>query len=79
MMEATSKTGYGHVDERCREKRSRKGSDRLNPTSMSSPHPRKAAPIGIAAGAEDAKYHVKYKELKRKVKDIEAVSSILAI
>ncbi|KAF4619995.1 hypothetical protein D9613_005281 [Agrocybe pediades] len=27
--------------------------------------------IGIAAGAEDAKYHIKYKELKRKVKDIE--------
>ncbi|PPQ65376.1 hypothetical protein CVT24_011486 [Panaeolus cyanescens] len=27
--------------------------------------------VGITAGAEDAKYHVKYKELKRKVKDIE--------
>lgn len=37
-------------------------------------HP-KSAPIGIAAGAEDAKYHAKYKELKRKVKDIEAVIS----
>jgi len=36
----------------------------------------KSAPIGIAAGAEDAKYHAKYKELKRKVKDIEAVISI---
>jgi hypothetical protein len=35
----------------------------------------KSAPIGIAAGAEDAKYHTKYKELKRKVKDIEAVIS----
>ncbi|KIM46418.1 hypothetical protein M413DRAFT_24146 [Hebeloma cylindrosporum] len=32
----------------------------------------KSAPVGIAAGAEDAKYHAKYKELKRKVKDIEA-------
>ncbi|KDQ29527.1 hypothetical protein PLEOSDRAFT_1112316 [Pleurotus ostreatus PC15] len=29
-------------------------------------------PIGIAAGAEDVKYQAKYKELKRKVKDIEA-------
>lgn len=34
---------------------------------------RSKPPIGIAAGAEDAKYQVKYKELKRKVKDIEAV------
>ncbi|PPQ66581.1 hypothetical protein CVT26_009481 [Gymnopilus dilepis] len=32
----------------------------------------KLAPVGIAAGAEDAKYHAKYKELKRKVKDVEA-------
>lgn len=31
--------------------------------------------IGIAAGAEDVKYQTKYKELKRKVKDIEAVCS----
>ena len=30
--------------------------------------------IGIAAGAEDVKYQAKYKELKRKVKEIEAVS-----
>ncbi|KAJ8453623.1 hypothetical protein ONZ45_g19550 [Pleurotus djamor] len=29
------------------------------------------ATIGIAAGAEDSKYQAKYKELKRKVKDIE--------
>ena len=36
----------------------------------------KQAPVGIAAGAEDAKYQTKYKELKRKVKDIEAVCSI---
>jgi hypothetical protein len=33
--------------------------------------------IGIAAGAEDAKYQAKYKELKRKVKDIETVGSFL--
>jgi len=33
----------------------------------------KSFTIGIAAGAEDAKYQAKYKELKRKVKDIEAV------
>jgi hypothetical protein len=30
---------------------------------------------GIAAGAEDVKYQAKYKELKRKVKEIEAVST----
>jgi hypothetical protein len=30
--------------------------------------------VGIAAGAEDAKYQAKYKELKRKVKEIEKVS-----
>jgi hypothetical protein len=30
---------------------------------------------GIAAGAEDVKYQAKYKELKRKVKEIEAVSA----
>ncbi|KAH9482533.1 hypothetical protein JR316_0004633 [Psilocybe cubensis] len=44
------------------------------PPSISLPvrHKQKSAPVGIAAGAEDAKYHVKYKELKRKVKDIEA-------
>lgn len=32
--------------------------------------------VGIAAGAEDAKYHAKYKELKRKVKDFETVCFI---
>lgn len=32
--------------------------------------------IGIAAGAEDAKYKAKYKELRKKVKEIEAVSVI---
>jgi len=31
--------------------------------------------MGITAGAEDAKYQTKYKELKRKVKDIETVPS----
>ncbi|KAG6884767.1 hypothetical protein C0993_008464 [Termitomyces sp. T159_Od127] len=31
------------------------------------PHP----PVGIAAGAEDAKYQTKYRELKRKVREIE--------
>lgn len=30
--------------------------------------------VGLAAGAEDAKYQAKYKDLKRKVKEIEAVS-----
>ena len=35
--------------------------------------PPKPYPIGIAAGAEDVKYQTKYKELKRKVKDIESV------
>lgn len=35
--------------------------------------PKSFAP-GIAAGAEDVKYQAKYKELKRKVKEIEAVS-----
>lgn len=29
---------------------------------------------GITAGAEDAKYQTKYKELKRKVREIESVS-----
>jgi hypothetical protein len=32
-----------------------------------------AHPVGIAAGAEDVKYQAKYKDLKRKVKEIEAV------
>lgn len=30
--------------------------------------------MGITAGAEDVKYQAKYKELKRKVKEIEGVS-----
>ena len=29
--------------------------------------------VGIAAGAEDVKYQAKYKELKKKVKEIELV------
>lgn len=41
------------------------------PSNRSKPKP--FAP-GIAAGAEDVKYQAKYKELKRKVKEIEAVS-----
>jgi uncharacterized protein YlxW (UPF0749 family) len=32
----------------------------------------KAYATGIAAGAEDVKYQAKYKELRRKVKEIEA-------
>ena len=44
-----------------------------NQTSVSNRHKHKPLAIGIAAGAEDAKYHAKYKELKRKVKDIENV------
>jgi hypothetical protein len=34
---------------------------------------------GIAAGAEDAKYKTKYRELKKKVKEIETVSQPNAI
>ena len=30
--------------------------------------------MGITAGAEDVKYQAKYKELKKKVKEIESVS-----
>jgi hypothetical protein len=44
-----------------------------NQSSVSSRHKHKPFAIGIAAGAEDAKYQAKYKELKRKVKDIENV------
>ncbi|KDR83994.1 hypothetical protein GALMADRAFT_236551 [Galerina marginata CBS 339.88] len=42
-------------------------------SQLSVPQRQKQKPfaIGIAAGAEDAKYQAKYKELKRKVKDIE--------
>lgn len=46
------------------------------PSTQSLPSRQKQKPyiIGIAAGAEDAKYQAKYKDLKRKVKEIEAVS-----
>ena len=33
--------------------------------------------MGITAGAEDVKYQAKYRELKKKVKEIESVSHIL--
>lgn len=46
-------------------------------TQQSAPAPprrsRPSHPIGIAAGAEDVKYQAKYKDLKRKVKEIEGV------
>jgi hypothetical protein len=42
--------------------------------SASSRQKQKPHIIGIAAGAEDVKYQAKYKDLKRKVKEIEAVS-----
>lgn len=35
--------------------------------------------MGITAGAEDVKYHAKYKELKKKVKEIEAVGPKMMI
>lgn len=41
---------------------------------LSSRHKQKPHTVGIAAGAEDAKYQAKYKDLKRKVKEIETVS-----
>ncbi|KXN92296.1 hypothetical protein AN958_08527 [Leucoagaricus sp. SymC.cos] len=44
------------------------------PLQLSSAPSRRSRPshsIGIAAGAEDAKYQTKYKDLKRKVKEIE--------
>ena len=44
-----------------------------NQPSVSGRHKHKPFAVGIAAGAEDAKYQAKYKELKRKVKDIENV------
>lgn len=44
------------------------------PSASSARRSRPTHPIGIAAGAEDVKYHAKYKDLKRKVKEIEAVS-----
>jgi hypothetical protein len=45
------------------------------PSTHSLPSKQKQKPyiVGIAAGAEDAKYQAKYKDLKRKVKEIEAV------
>lgn len=42
-------------------------------SSISSRQKQKPYTIGIAAGAEDAKYQAKYKDLKRKVKEIETV------
>lgn len=36
----------------------------------------KAYATGIAAGVEDEKYQTKYKELKRKVKEIETVRKL---
>ena len=35
--------------------------------------------MGITAGAEDVKYQAKYKELKKKVKEIESVSHYAAM
>ncbi|KIM68936.1 hypothetical protein SCLCIDRAFT_105262 [Scleroderma citrinum Foug A] len=40
-------------------------------TTPSARQKSKAYTSGIAAGVEDEKYHAKYKELKRKVKEIE--------
>jgi hypothetical protein len=48
-----------------------------NQASVSTRHNHKPF-VGIAAGAEDAKYQAKYKELKRKVKDIENVFFIFS-
>lgn len=47
-----------------------------NTSAPSTRRPRPTHSIGIAAGAEDVKYQAKYKDLKRKVKEIEAVSSL---
>ncbi|KAG7097298.1 hypothetical protein E1B28_004661 [Marasmius oreades] len=41
------------------------------PSAHSSRQKSKNIPMGITAGAEDVKYQAKYKELKRKVKEIE--------
>lgn len=46
------------------------------PSAPSARRSRPAHSIGIAAGAEDVKYQAKYKDLKRKVKEIEGVSSL---
>jgi hypothetical protein len=35
--------------------------------------PRMKLTQGVAAGAEDQKYHSKYRDLKKKVKELEAV------
>jgi hypothetical protein len=35
--------------------------------------------MSIISGAEDVKYHTKYKELKRTVKDIEAVGTAIHV
>ncbi|KAF9534678.1 hypothetical protein CPB83DRAFT_209605 [Crepidotus variabilis] len=43
----------------------------LPPQQSSTRQKKQPLQMGIAAGAEDAKYQAKYKELKRKVKDIE--------
>lgn len=45
----------------------------LPPQQSSTRQKKQPLQMGIAAGAEDAKYQAKYKELKRKVKDIEQV------
>ncbi|XP_006456820.1 hypothetical protein AGABI2DRAFT_181282 [Agaricus bisporus var. bisporus H97] len=42
------------------------------PSASSARRSRPVHSVGIAAGAEDVKYHAKYKDLKRKVKEIEA-------
>lgn len=44
------------------------------PSAAPSRRSRPSHSIGIAAGAEDVKYQGKYKDLKRKVKEIEGVS-----
>lgn len=48
-------------------------------TTPSARQKSKAYTSGIAAGVEDEKYHAKYKELKRKVKEIELVSEIYPV
>ena len=48
----------------------------FHPTQPSARQRPKPYATGIAAGAEDAKYKTKYRELKKKVKEIEAVSPL---
>lgn len=43
------------------------------PAQSSARTKQKPFTIGITAGAEDVKYQAKYKDMKRKVKDIETV------